>query len=313
MPGAGEACPETAARKTLPRCRTRGRKRAGHGGTVTMVRRFSVVLAAAVLTATFGLSTGTASAAVSSLPAATPQLATKGTDGTIETVRQITQCGSTMYAVGLFTDVRNAGQSTAIARRNAFAFSAVAPYRVTAWNPMPDGQVDTVACAPDGSILIGGKFANAGGTTNRNAARVDAATGKNLKFGFHPAARVAHMEVVQGHLLAGGFFAPYLTSVSPTTGKPDGYRTPTIAGTYIYPGVGINTTRIWNMSVNAAGTAVLLTGVFTSVDGQHHEQVVRLNMEPTGATVSSWSPIDLYTHCATVEPFYAQDAAWSPD
>jgi hypothetical protein len=278
-----------------------------------MVRRISVALAIAVLGVVFGLPSGSASAAVSSVPAATPQLATKGDDGSVETVRQITQCGSTMYAVGLFTNVRNAGQSAVIARRNAFAFSAVPPYRVTGWNPQPDGQVDTVACAPDGSILIGGRFANAGGTTNRNAARVDATTGTNLKFSFHPAARVAHMEVVQGHLLAGGFFAPYLTSVSPLTGKADGYRTPTIAGTYVYPGVGVNTTRVWNMSVNATQTAVLLTGVFTSVDGQHHEQVVRLNMEATGATVSAWSPRDLYTHCEVMEPFYAQDATWSPD
>ena len=29
--------------------------------------------------------------------------------------------------------------------------------------------------------------------------------------------------------------------------------------------------------------------------------------------MSGWSPRDLYTHCAPNQPFYAQDAAWSPD
>jgi hypothetical protein len=51
------------------------------------------------------------------------------------------------------------------------------------------------------------------------------------------------------------------------------------------------------------------------VGGQHHEQIFRLNTPPgaTAATLSAWSPTELYTDCATVEPFYAQDAAWSPD
>jgi hypothetical protein len=278
-----------------------------------MVRRIWVALTAALLIGALAPSAGTAAAAVSPTPAATPQLATSGKDGSVETVRQIVQCGDTMYAVGQFTNVRNAGQSQVIARRNAFAFSALPPYRVTAWNPMPDGQVDTVTCAPDGAVLIGGRFNNAGGTTNRNLAKVDAATGTSLKFSFKPPARVAHLEVVQGHLLVGGFFAGYLASVDPVTGKADGYTLPTFSGTYVFPGVSAHTTRVWNMTVHPAGTSVLLTGVFTSVGGQHHEQVVRLDLGETGATVSPWSPRDLYTHCAPNQPFYAQDAAWSPD
>jgi hypothetical protein len=44
-----------------------------------------------------------------------------------------------------------------------------------------------------------------------------------------------------------------------------------------------------------------------------HRQVFRLNLTPTAATVSAWAPADFTTDCATVEPFYAQDAAWSQD
>jgi hypothetical protein len=148
---------------------------------------------------------------------------------------------------------------------------------------------------------------------NKNLAKVDAATGAALPFSYHPNGRVAHMEVVQGHLLVGGYFPGFLDSRNPVTGADDAYGTPAISGTYQYPGVTANPTRVYNMTPKADGTAVLMTGVFTSVGGQHHEQVFRLNMTAGSATVSAWSPSDLYAHCATVEPFYAQDATWSPD
>jgi hypothetical protein len=124
---------------------------------------------------------------------------------------------------------------------------------------------------------------------------------------------VAHVEVVQGHALVGGNFPGFLHSVSPTAGADDGYGTPTISGNYQFPGSAPNGTRVWNMTVSPTGTAVLVSGVFTSVGGAHHEQLFRLNMTPGTATVSPWTPTELFTDCATVEPFYAQDAAWAPD
>src|SRR4051812_27528373 len=36
----------------------------------------------------------------------TPQIATSGTDGSVEQIRHLAQCGSTMYAVGRFTQVK---------------------------------------------------------------------------------------------------------------------------------------------------------------------------------------------------------------
>jgi hypothetical protein len=277
------------------------------------MRRIATTLAAALLGWTVALAPGTAGAAVSSTPAAVPSLATSGTDGTIEQVRQIVQCGTTMYAVGRFSAVKNGGTTAAIARNNAVAFSSVAPYRVTSWNPNVNGQVDTAACAPDGSILLGGSFTTAGGAANRNMAKVNATTGAALPWSYHPTGRVVHVEVVQGHALVGGYFPGYLDSVSPTTGADDRYGTPSISGNYQFPGSKPNGTRVWNMTVSPDSTAVLVSGVFTTVGGAHHEQLFRLNMTPVAATVSAWTPTELFTDCATVEPFYAQDAAWAPD
>lgn len=299
-----------------------------------MTRRIATTVLAALLTlGGLLLVPGTASAAVSSTPPATPQIggsATSGTDGTVEVVRQITQCGNVMYAVGSFTQVRNPSSTTPIARNNAFAFRAASPYTVLPWNPNVNGQVDTVACLPDGDVALGGTFTTVGGVAVRNLAKVDEVSGANqASFTLHPAGRVAHLEVVrdQGnvlHLLVGGYAAPYLRSVDPVTGANQAYL-PTnlaISGIYQYDGVAAQTPRIYNMSVYPApyqagsttmNPAVLMTGIFTSVGGQHHEQVFRLNLTAGRATVSPWSPTELYEHCYRRQPFYAQDAAWSTD
>ena len=66
-----------------------------------------------------------ASGPVSTHPAlGTPQLAPTGSN---EQVRQLVQCGGTMYAVGKFTSIKQG--STTYSRNNAFSFSATAPYR----------------------------------------------------------------------------------------------------------------------------------------------------------------------------------------
>ncbi|MDQ6687913.1 MAG: hypothetical protein M3Z50_09980, partial [Actinomycetota bacterium] len=137
------------------------------------------------------------------------------------------------------------------------------------------------------------------------------------------AGRVAHMEVMQGHLLVGGYFPGYLKSVSPVTGAGDGYAMPTISGSYVFSGVKPNPSRVWNMSPSPDGNAVLIMGDFTSVGGLARRQIFRLNLGPT-ATVSAWySPgtgvlgssyqYGFNEDCATVEPFWLQDASWSPD
>ena len=58
-----------------------------------------------------------------------------------------------------------------------FAFRATSPYTVWAnWNPNVNGPVDTVACATDGDIYIGGQFTTVGGAAVRNLAKVSPAT-----------------------------------------------------------------------------------------------------------------------------------------
>jgi hypothetical protein len=285
-----------------------------------VIRRLVVAVLSAALMWTLALSSGVANASVSTRSAATPQLGNSGTDGSVETVRQIVQCGGTMYAVGLFSRVKNPNSATLITRNNAFAFPAEGTRNVSAWNPNVNGRVDTVACGTDSTyVLLGGSFTSVNGTAVRNVAKVNTTTGAVLPYAFQPTGRVAHIEVVTDaggvrHALFGGYFTGLLDSRNPVTGADDGYGTPTITGNYNdFPGVVVPARRIWNMTVSPNGRAVLMAGVFDTVGGQHHEQIFRLNLTAGSSTVSRWSPTELYQHCIGRQAFYAQDAAWSTD
>src|SRR6516165_5419495 len=70
----------------------------------------------------------------------TPALAPSGST---EQVRQLVQCGSTMYAVGNFTQISQNG--TTSTHDNIFSFSATAPYTITSWTPSTNGTVDSIA------------------------------------------------------------------------------------------------------------------------------------------------------------------------
>jgi hypothetical protein len=255
-----------------------------------------------------------------------------------EEIRQIAQCGNTMYAVGTFTDVRREGN--AYTRSNVFSFSASNPYTVTSWAPSVNGTVNTIAfngsnCA---DAYLGGQFTSINGTAVKNIAEVDTTTGNVVTaFGHSAGGQVETLLGVGGHILAGGYYTsingsaadPYMTSLNPTTGKDDGFVSLNISGNYQFPGVSSNATRVYNQELSHSGTLDLVMGDFTSVGGQPRQQIFMLNLATSPATVTPWTspewdgsqgeatpanPTNGYPYeCATVEPFYIQAAAWSPD
>ena len=73
------------------------------------------------------------SGVVSATPATdTPHLKATA-DNPTQQIRQLVQCGKTMYAVGSFTTIVR--QSSTYTRDNIVSFSATAPYTVTSWDP----------------------------------------------------------------------------------------------------------------------------------------------------------------------------------
>jgi len=288
--------------------------------------RFAVALALAVSTV------GLASPASAAIPGPaevrsapwTPQLATSGTDGSIERVRQMVRCGSTMYAVGNFTDIK--WDATTFARNNAFSFSATNG-AVTGWSPNVNGQVNAVALSDDCSVAyLGGSFTSVNGAAAENIAAVSTTTGQ-LVAGYPNSAsgRVNTLALVKGHLLVGGNFTSingstkdYLVSLNPATGRDDGYVNLNISGKYVYTDQNgnasrSNSTNVYNFAVSPDGNKLLAMGVFTSVGGEARRQIFMLDLGANSATVNPWYSPEFDQNCAIVEPFWLQDASWAPD
>ncbi len=268
---------------------------------------------------------------VSSVPATgTPYLTQTGT---IEKVRQLVQCGGTMYAVGSFTEISQGTQT--FTRNNIFSFSATSPFAVTTWNPNVNGTVNSIAfnggnCS---DAYIGGQFTSVGSTAVQNIAEISTTSGAVIPgFGSNANAQVETLLAVNGHLLAGGDFTsvngsgtdPYMASLNPTTGQNDGFLHLNISGHYAYSTVGHNTTRVYNQQLSHGGTLDLVEGDFTSVGGQARQQIFMLDLSGSSAKVTGWSspewdgskgnlPGGYPYQCYQTEPFYIRAAAWSPD
>ena len=300
------------------------------GGDITpggIVRKY--VVAAAVATAgsllPFSIPAAQAgtgggpppSGVVSARPASsTPRLPARSTPR--DQIRQIVQCGSTMYAVGTFSSIK--WGSTSYSRTDLVSFSASSPYRVTSWAPRVVGSTNTDqdGAAAINSIAfnggncadayIGGNFTRVNGTSVRDIAEISTRTG-NVVSGFAHASngRVDTLAAVRGHLLVGGTFTSIngakparMASLNPSTGRGDGFLNLSIRGSQVY-----------NQQLSHGGTLDLVEGVFSSAGGQSRKQIFMLNVGGSRASVTGWTSRDFGAACT--ESFWARAAAWSPD
>jgi hypothetical protein len=240
----------------------------------------------------------------------------------IEQVRQLVQCGGTMYAVGTFSQIFQGSHS--YKRHNAFSFSATPPFTMTSWAPNVNGEVNSIAfrAGKCSQAYIGGSFTSVNGTAAKNIAEVNTRTGAVGKSFAHDAsATVQTIQALSHHLLVGGNYKsingssadPYMTGLNPTTGKDDGFVHLKISGHYEYKGVAYNATKVYNQALSHHGKLDLVMGDFTSVGGKSRQQIFMLNVGGSKAKVTGWTSPMFKDHCVTVEPFYVRAASWSPD
>src|SRR5215471_7622406 len=248
----------------------------------------------------------------------TPALVATGKK--IQLVRQIAQCGGTMYAVGRFAEISQNG--TTYQRSGAFSFGAKAPYKVTSWNPQVNGEVDSIALTGDCSrAYIGGRFTKVDGHKVNDIAEIK--TGSNTlvtQWGHNSNGEVNTLLLAGGHLLAGGFFTSvngssdrYYVSLNPATGSDDGYLHLGISGHYSYPGVVPNPTMVYNQQLSPDRHYVLAEGDFTSVQGKARQQIFMFRLASSHGNVTSWNSTEFFQNCVTKHPFYITAAAWAPD
>ncbi|HEY2574938.1 MAG TPA: hypothetical protein VGI74_01390 [Streptosporangiaceae bacterium] len=283
---------------------------AAAGTLVLSLSGFAIPASAATVNQTGGVSPTAAMG--------TPALTT---NGAYEAVRELKQCGSTMYAVGQFTTITQNG--TTLTRNNIFSFSATAPYTLTSWAPNVNGVVDTIAFngANCSDAYIGGNFTSVNGTSANRIAEISTSSGGLVSSFAHNAnGEVFTMILSKSHLLTGGAFTTingsstrYYVSLNAGTGDNDGYAKLNISGTYQYQGVVAESTKVYNQQASHGGSRVMVEGVFTSVGGHARQQAFQEWLGPTGVGVTGWSAPILNDHCVTAEPFYVRAAAWAPD
>jgi len=238
----------------------------------------------------------------------------------IQIVRQIAQCGGTMFAVGRFAEISQNG--TTYGRSGAFSFAAKAPYKVTSWNPQVQGEVDSIALTKDcRHAYIGGHFTKVGGKRAKDIAEVRTYNNTLVtQWGHNSNGGVNTLLLADGHLLAGGFFTSvngssdrYYVSLNPATGSDDGYLHFGISGHYTYPGVVPNPTEVFNQQLSPDRHYILAEGDFTSVQGMARQQIFMFRLASSHGNVTAWNSTEFSQPCVTKHPFYVTTAAWAPD
>jgi hypothetical protein len=282
----------------------------------------AAVIAAALVTGVGGLASPAVGASASNTgPASTtpasgtPYLAISKTQ---QTIRQLVECGNTMFAVGRLWSVYQNG--TKFSRDNVFSFSASAPYTMTGWDPQVDGSVNSIAFTAGhgcGTAFIGGTFTSVDGKTATNIAAISTTSSTSVVSSFerYTNGTVDTMLGYKDHLLVGGKFTRtngfsryYFESLAPSTGKVDDFVNLHVEG-YV---TGASR-EVYNQQLSHGGTLDLVEGNYTSVGGQPRQQIFMLNLAGSTAQVTGWTSPEFSQHCWAREAFYVRSAAWSPD
>jgi hypothetical protein len=239
----------------------------------------------------------------------------------VEQVRQLVQCGRTMYAVGSFSQILQ--RNHVFQRHNVFSFHATPPFKMTKWRPRVNGTVNSITfrAGKCSDAYIGGTFTSVNGITAKKIAKINTRTGALVKrFGHKASAQVETLLAVNGHILAGGDYKwingssanPYMTSLNPITGKANGFVHLRIRGNIRFPGAVGNLTHVYNQALSHNRKLDLVIGDFASVGGAKRQQMFMLNVSGVKAKLTGWRSPALTRHCDVHEPLYVRAASWSP-
>ena len=235
-------------------------------------------------------------------------------DGKVDAIVQV---GNKVVAGGLFTRVASAAApTTTIARNNIFVFDATTGTIDTAFAPVLDGEVESLAVAPDGlHVFAGGRFTRINGVAQKSLVKLRLSDGARITaFKGRTNARVKDMAVSGGRLYLGGTFATVngvargaLAAVDPLTGALSS------AVNLAFTGPRTGTVNIDKFDVTPDGSKLIAIGNWTSVAGLRRDQIVMVNLTTSPVSVADWATTRYQQQCATVFATYMRDVDISPD
>ncbi|WP_320068994.1 hypothetical protein [Micromonospora sp. RTGN7] len=245
-------------------------------------------------------------------------------DGTVFTIHD---AGTKVLVGGSFTGVQNRDATVTIPRKFVLAFDKATGKVDTAFAPVVDSEVLDILAGPTaGTVYLAGKFNTVNGTNRRKLALVNLTDGSlvtsfaNLAFD----GLVNDVAKVGGRLLVGGTFTTAATkpraglvSLNATTGAVDDYLTAALTENHNYDGTagtasaGVGAEKL---AVSPDGTQLVVIGNFKKANGVLHDQLVRLTLGTTAATVSAWNTNRYEPRCNfKMFDSYVRDISFSPD
>jgi malectin (di-glucose binding ER protein)/beta-propeller uncharacterized protein DUF5122 len=218
-------------------------------------------------------------------------------------VNAYVQIGNRMFVGGTFTEVWEPNQPI-IAQPYLFAFDATTGAIDTGFTPVFNKGVEALEAAPDGNLLVAGRFTTVNGQTWKGIVKLDATTGQRVTTftgKLNVGAAVYDIGLRNGHLYAAGAFTKIsgatrsrLASLDPMTGAADPNLDLPFTGLH-NGGQG----RINHMDVSPDGNTLVAIGNFTTVAGQPREQIALVDLSTTPATLSSWQTTRFLMQCAS--------------
>ncbi|MFI7304371.1 malectin domain-containing carbohydrate-binding protein [Micromonospora aurantiaca] len=241
----------------------------------------------------------------------------------------IHDAGSKVIVGGSFTNAQNRGSSpTPVDRRGLLAFDKATGKIDNAFAPVLDNDVTAIIAGPTpGTVYVAGKFNKVGDKNFRKLVLLNVADGTPVEGFKGPAfnGTVNDIALVDGHLLVGGIFTTAtatinrngLASLNPTTGAVDEYLTVALTENHNWTptnngasaGVGVE-----KLSVSPDGKHLVVIGNFKKADDVVHDQIVRINLGESSATVSDWNTDGYSAACKyTAFDSWVRDVQFSPD
>jgi hypothetical protein len=268
--------------------------------------------------------------AQSNVVSAVPQTNTPDVQNGV--VYAISSLGTKMFLGGTFTSIGEHGSVNVVTRNYIAAFDAGTGKIDQGFVPAVNGEVDAIAPGPGNSVYIAGKFTTVNGASTR-VDLLDATTGQRVAGWTPPVLNgiTQTLTTVGGNLYIGGAFTSAtsggqqtvhkgLVEVNGSTGAVVKTMTVQLTGRH---GTGSRQGPLGpkKLAVSPDGTEMVVIGNFTDAADsttaplQHNDQVVRLNLTSTTATVqSNWSTAKYSAQCANnAFDSYIRDVQFSPD
>src|SRR3954453_5228821 len=239
-------------------------------------------------------------------------------------VRYLAQAGNKMVAGGNFTQVKNVGSTTALARPYTFEFDKTTGVVDPNFHPTLDGMVYAVVAEPDGvGVLLGGQFKKVNGVSKVSLVEVSLADGSIINTFKVPSidGRIYSMRLANNRLYIGGAFLHVagqaigeLAALNPTTGALDPSFHLSITGlSNPQPTHPEWVTMVTKFDVSPDGSRLAVIGNFAQVNGLDRPQAVLGDLTTSTPSLVDWETDRYRKFCNPNYESFVHDVSFSPD